>query len=95
MTAPVSFRGTALSNASVHSALPHNGSSGFSIFRDGAESTHAPESQDGWNDFGTDASRKKENSRIAVPWKGETIPMSASVPAIQSSRMEVFRDEVR
>ena len=90
------FRGTAASNATSRKALPNNGAAGFAVFKDAA--ADAPtEGQEGWTDFGTNASRRKENIREAVPWKGETIPMQND-PALsrsQGARIEVFRDEVR
>lgn len=90
------FRGTAISNAASKKALPNNGAAGFAVFRDDAASEAAPEGQEGWTDFGTNASRRKENIREAVPWKGEVLPMQSNSTLSQSqgARLEVFRDEV-
>lgn len=93
------FRGTALSAASARSALPNNGAAGFAVFQDGTDEngqSQGGNAQDGWEDFGTNSSRRRENERAATAWKGETLPMqAASLSASQGPRLEVFRDEVR
>lgn len=103
------FRGTAASQLSTKAALPNNGASSFAVFKDDAQSNAATSaalaSQETWSDFGTIGSRKRENERAAVPWKGETLPiyrdaddnagLSSSRPVSLSSSMkfEVFRDD--
>lgn len=103
------FRGTAASQSSSKAALPNNGASSFAVFKDegqaNAATSAALASRETWSDFGTNASRKRENERAAVPWKGETLPafrdaddniaLSSSRPVSLSSSMkfEVFRDD--
>lgn len=105
------FRGTATTQSTTKAALPNNGATAFAVFKDDGSSTtendNALATQDNWTDFGTNASRKRENVRPAVPWKGETIPvykdtnedasnsLNRSRPLSLSSSMkfEVFRDE--
>ncbi|WRT69974.1 uncharacterized protein IL334_006965 [Kwoniella shivajii] len=47
-----------------------------------------------WSDFGTRDARRKENTVEAGPWKGETLPQSASRPKIapRTPKVEVFKD---
>lgn len=89
------FRGTAAASAASKKALPNNGAAGFAVFKDDEAPTQ-PEGQEGWADFGTSASRKKENTRAAVPWAGETLPMQPSghLSRSQGAAFEIFRDEV-
>lgn len=106
------FRGTTATQATTKAALPNNGATAFAVFKDGSSDSasgstaNALASQEGWTDFGTNASRKRENERPAVPWKGETLPVYRDVPAenavggtsrpvslSSSMKFEVFRDE--
>ncbi|OCF44535.1 BUB protein kinase [Kwoniella heveanensis CBS 569] len=47
-----------------------------------------------WADFGTRDGRRKENTVEAGPWKGETLPQSASRPRVapRTPKVEVFKD---
>jgi len=100
------FKGTAASQSTTKGALSNNGASAFAVFQDDSNPNgdNTLATQDNWTDFGTNASRKRENVRPAVPWKGETIPvhkdtpedaLSRSRPLSLSSSMkfEVFRDD--
>jgi checkpoint serine/threonine-protein kinase len=75
----------------------NNGATSFAVFTD-ADGTAASEKQEsGWHEFGTKASRKKENEREATAWKGERMPMkglnndAAHPPQVE--KLEVFHDE--
>jgi hypothetical protein len=96
------FRGTAASHVPTKAALPNNGASAFAVFKDGGDTqvTDTAASQSQWADFGTNAVRRRENERAAVPWKGETLPVykdgedsSRPVSLSSSMKFEVFRDE--
>lgn len=102
------FKGTASTQATTKGPLPNNGATAFAVFKDDSPSNgdNALATQDNWHDFGTNASRKRENTRSAVPWKGETIPVYRDTPeesnALNRSRpislsssmkFEVFRDD--
>ncbi|WVQ94967.1 hypothetical protein IAU59_002058 [Kwoniella sp. CBS 9459] len=47
-----------------------------------------------WAEFGTRDGRRKENTVEAGPWKGETLPQSASRPRVapRTPKVEVFKD---
>lgn len=110
-TAAPHFRGTSISSKATKTALPNNGAAGFAVFKDGSALADNPpaqaqaqapggeaniHAQQGWTEFATTSTRRKENERTAVPWKGETLPMSGGGTAgVPSQRLEVFRDEVR
>lgn len=68
-----------------------NGSK-IEVFSDAAgrsDPDHTP-----WEDFGTRDGRRKENTIDAVPWKGETLPQSASRHRVapRTPKIEVFKD---
>lgn len=95
IAATSSTRGTTAGKYTAQKALPNNGAAGFAVFRDN-EVPAQSEGQEGWTDFGTNASRNRENAHVAVPWKGETLPMhlSSSLSRSQGATFEIFRDEV-
>ncbi|BEJ07792.1 hypothetical protein CcaverHIS641_0410610 [Cutaneotrichosporon cavernicola] len=47
-----------------------------------------------WEDFGTREGRRKENTIEAAPWRGETMPQSASRHRVtpRTPKIEVFKD---
>lgn len=81
--------------------MANNGAAAFTIFRDdennpnSASGSSAVAGQEGWQDFGTTSSRRRENERTAIPWKGETLPsqQSSITPSTSAPRFEIFRDE--
>ncbi|KAJ3173859.1 hypothetical protein HDU87_007362 [Geranomyces variabilis] len=47
-----------------------------------------------WGDYGTVASRRKENVKEATRWTGATLPQkAAAAPSSRGSRIEVYQDE--
>ncbi|WWC91964.1 uncharacterized protein L201_006917 [Kwoniella dendrophila CBS 6074] len=77
---------------SLRSTSKGNGSR-LEIFSD--ENGKAEDSAPGeWADFGTRDARRKENTVESTPWKGETLPQSASRPrtAPRTPKVEVFKD---
>ncbi|CAG8435429.1 9138_t:CDS:2 [Ambispora gerdemannii] len=78
----------------IDESLP--GTSKFPVFYDpdgrkGAAALAASENK--WKDYGTDASRKKENIHDPLKWKGETLPQKSNCSIIPAEKLEIYHDE--
>ncbi|OCF61498.1 BUB protein kinase [Kwoniella mangroviensis CBS 10435] len=91
-TASASVAGATQLAPSLRVASKGNGSK-MEVFSDdnGRSEDTAPGE---WADFGTRDARRKENTIEATPWKGETLPQSASRlrMAPRTPKVEVFKD---
>jgi checkpoint serine/threonine-protein kinase len=83
------------SAATAASSRPKGHKSKLAIFADGddapAKTTAGPSSQ-GWDNIGSIADRKKENTHEAKPWAGEKLDGGKKLVAGQ--KMTIFRDPV-
>jgi checkpoint serine/threonine-protein kinase len=64
----------------------------MAVFSDGTEEPQRTASSGSWESLGSLAERKKENTREAKPWAGETLDGGKKVGA--GPKMAVFRDPV-
>jgi checkpoint serine/threonine-protein kinase len=81
--------------AAAASRAPKAGRSKISIFADGDEGPKpgSSDSNSGWDSIGSLKERRKENTREAKPWVGETL--QGGRRAVSGSKMMVFKDQVR
>ncbi|CAG8448928.1 10011_t:CDS:2 [Ambispora leptoticha] len=74
--------------------LPSTGK--ISVFYDpdgriGAAALAASENK--WKDYGTEASRKKENIHDPLKWKGEKLSQKSNCSVIPAAKLEIYHDE--
>lgn len=81
--------------AAAGSRAPRAGKSKINIFADGDEPAKpgSSDSNSGWDSIGSLKERRKENTREAKPWVGETL--QGGRRAVSGPKMMVFKDQVR
>jgi checkpoint serine/threonine-protein kinase len=81
--------------AAAASRAPKTGRSKISIFADGDEppKSGSSDGNSGWDSIGSLKERRKENTREAKPWVGETL--QGGKRAVSGPKMMVFKDQVR
>ena len=55
---------------------------------------YAPNPSDNWPDFGTEASKHKENTVYSTAWHGEVLPQKTTSRQIKTEKLEVYKDTV-
>ncbi|CBY02196.1 similar to checkpoint protein kinase (SldA) [Plenodomus lingam JN3] len=72
-----------------------SGKQKLAIFSDGDEPARAPSSgsQEGWDNIGSLADRRKENTTEARPWAGETLKVGKKNTGV--GKMMIFKDETK
>ena len=80
--------------AAASARAPKPGKSKISIFADGDEPQKpgSSDSNSGWDSIGSLKERRKENTREAKPWSGETL--QGGRRAVSGPKMMVFKDQV-